>query len=78
MSRINCWSYWNIYLIIIKIVFPIHPRTINNLKKFNLYEKFTVIKNIVNSPSLKSSFLRKDYLAACDYGILLREQFNAS
>ena len=30
-----------------KIVFPIHPRTINNLKKFNLYEKFTGIKNIV-------------------------------
>lgn len=30
-----------------KIVFPIHPRTINNLKKFNLYEKFTVLKNII-------------------------------
>lgn len=30
-----------------KIVFPIHPRTINNLKKFNLYEKFTALKNIV-------------------------------
>ena len=28
-------------------VFPIHPRTINNLKKFDLYERFQAIKNIV-------------------------------
>lgn len=30
-----------------KVVFPVHPRTINNLKKFNLYSKFEKIKNIV-------------------------------
>lgn len=30
-----------------KIVFPIHPRTINNLKKFELYGRFNAISNIV-------------------------------
>jgi len=30
-----------------QIVFPIHPRTINNLKKFDLFNRFQSIKNIV-------------------------------
>lgn len=30
-----------------KIVFPIHPRTVNNLKKFGLYDLFTGNKNLV-------------------------------
>lgn len=30
-----------------KIVFPIHPRTVNNLKKFNLFDSFTANKNLV-------------------------------
>jgi UDP-N-acetylglucosamine 2-epimerase (non-hydrolysing) len=32
-----------------KIVFSIHPRTINNLKKFNLYQQFEKIENVVIS-----------------------------
>lgn len=32
-----------------KVVFPIHPRTINNLKKFELYEEFEGIKGLVIS-----------------------------
>jgi len=28
------------------IVFPVHPRTISNLKKFNLHERFTSIKGL--------------------------------
>lgn len=30
-----------------KIIFPIHPRTINNLKKFNLYERINHISNLI-------------------------------
>ena len=30
-----------------KVVFPIHPRTQNNLKKFNLYNQFLEIENII-------------------------------
>jgi len=30
-----------------KIVFPIHPRTVNNLKKFELYDEFKKIKNLI-------------------------------
>jgi UDP-N-acetylglucosamine 2-epimerase (non-hydrolysing) len=30
-----------------QIVFPVHPRTINNLKKFDLFNRFQSIKNIV-------------------------------
>jgi UDP-N-acetylglucosamine 2-epimerase (non-hydrolysing) len=30
-----------------KIVFPAHPRTLNNLKKFNLYEALSENKNII-------------------------------
>ncbi len=35
-----------------KIVFPIHPRTISNLKKFNLYERFLSNTNLVISEPL--------------------------
>lgn len=31
----------------LKVVFPIHPRTINNLKKFGLYEQFSGIDNLI-------------------------------
>ena len=30
-----------------KIIFPIHPRTTNNLKKFNLYERINHISNLI-------------------------------
>ena len=30
-----------------KIVFPIHPRTVNNLKKFGLYDEFNKIENLI-------------------------------
>lgn len=30
-----------------KIVFPVHPRTISNLKKFDLYKRFEAINNVV-------------------------------
>ena len=30
-----------------KAVFPIHPRTVNNLKKFNLYERLIENKNLI-------------------------------
>lgn len=30
------------------IVFPVHPRTVNNLKKYNLWDKFLNIPKIVN------------------------------
>ena len=30
-----------------KIIFPIHPRTINNLKKFDLYDRFGCLSNLV-------------------------------
>lgn len=35
-----------------KIVFPIHPRTISNLKKFSLYERFLSNTNLVISEPL--------------------------
>lgn len=31
----------------IKVVFPIHPRTLNNIKKFNLFEKISDNKNLI-------------------------------
>ena len=34
----------------IKVVFPIHPRTIKNIKKFGLLEKLNEIENIVQLP----------------------------
>jgi UDP-N-acetylglucosamine 2-epimerase (non-hydrolysing) len=30
-----------------KVVFPIHPRTVNNLKNFGLYEQLTGIRNLI-------------------------------
>jgi len=35
-----------------KIIFPIHPRTISNLKKFNLYERINHISNLILSEPL--------------------------
>ena len=35
-----------------KIVFPLHPRTISNLKKFGLYQRFSAIANLVISEPL--------------------------
>lgn len=35
-----------------KIVFPIHPRTVHNLKKFGLYEKLTQNKNLITTEPL--------------------------
>ena len=35
-----------------KVVFPIHPRTVNNLKKFGLYEQLTQDKNIIGMEPL--------------------------
>ena len=35
-----------------KVVFPIHPRTINNLKKFSLYDALTQNKNLVTTEPL--------------------------
>ena len=35
-----------------QIVFPIHPRTINNINKYNLKDDFDSIKNIIISPPL--------------------------
>jgi UDP-N-acetylglucosamine 2-epimerase (non-hydrolysing) len=31
----------------IKIIFPIHPRTFKNIKKFNLQNKFKKLKNLI-------------------------------
>ncbi len=30
-----------------KVVFPVHPRTINNLKKFELFDNFSTINNLI-------------------------------
>lgn len=35
-----------------KAVFPIHPRTVNNLKKFGLYEKLTDNSNLITTEPL--------------------------
>jgi UDP-N-acetylglucosamine 2-epimerase (non-hydrolysing) len=35
-----------------KAVFPIHPRTVNNLKKFGLYETLTKNKNLITTEPL--------------------------
>jgi UDP-N-acetylglucosamine 2-epimerase (non-hydrolysing) len=35
-----------------KAVFPIHPRTINNLKKFNLYDELIQNKDLIITPPL--------------------------
>lgn len=35
-----------------KVVFPIHPRTVNNLKNFGLYEKLSSNKDLITTPPL--------------------------
>ncbi len=35
-----------------KFIFPIHPHTRKNLKKFNLFDKITTCKNIITFPSV--------------------------
>jgi UDP-N-acetylglucosamine 2-epimerase (non-hydrolysing) len=35
-----------------KTVFPLHPRTKNNLSKFNLYNKLTELENLIITPPL--------------------------
>jgi UDP-N-acetylglucosamine 2-epimerase (non-hydrolysing) len=49
-----------------QIVFPVHPRTINNLKKFNLYERFTAIKNLHASEPLDYFSFQK-LIAECKF-----------
>jgi UDP-N-acetylglucosamine 2-epimerase (non-hydrolysing) len=49
-----------------KIVFPIHPRTINNLKKYNLYEKVQAISNLILSEPL-DYFAFQKLIADCKF-----------
>jgi UDP-N-acetylglucosamine 2-epimerase (non-hydrolysing) len=35
-----------------KIVFPVHPRTIGNLKKYGLYERFSALKGVIATDPL--------------------------
>ncbi|MCD6068727.1 MAG: UDP-N-acetylglucosamine 2-epimerase [Bacteroidetes bacterium] len=49
-----------------KIVFPVHPRTINNLKKFGLHERFETISNIIISEPL-DYFAFQKLIAACKF-----------
>jgi UDP-N-acetylglucosamine 2-epimerase (non-hydrolysing) len=49
-----------------KIVFPIHPRTINNLKQFNLYEKVKAISNLILSEPL-DYFAFQKLIADCKF-----------
>jgi UDP-N-acetylglucosamine 2-epimerase (non-hydrolysing) len=49
-----------------KIVFPIHPRTINNLKKYNLYEKVQAISNLILSEPL-DYFAFQKLIADCTF-----------
>jgi UDP-N-acetylglucosamine 2-epimerase (non-hydrolysing) len=48
------------------IVFPVHPRTINNLKKFGLYESFSAIEGLrITEPLDYFSFQK--LIAACKF-----------
>jgi len=49
-----------------KIIFPIHPRTINNLKKLNLYNKFKEIKNLILSDPM-DYFAFQKLIANCKF-----------
>jgi len=49
-----------------KIVFPVHPRTINNLVKFNLYVRFQAIPNIVITEPLDYFSFQK-LIADCKF-----------
>jgi UDP-N-acetylglucosamine 2-epimerase (non-hydrolysing) len=35
-----------------KVVFPIHPRTVNNLKKFGMYEEFVKCERLIITPPM--------------------------
>lgn len=49
-----------------KIVFPVHPRTINNLKKFELYDRFSSIENLSISEPL-DYFAFQKLVADCKF-----------
>jgi UDP-N-acetylglucosamine 2-epimerase (non-hydrolysing) len=49
-----------------KIVFPVHPRTINNLKKFDLHERFSQIPNMVITEPL-DYFAFQKLIAGCRF-----------
>ena len=49
-----------------KVVFPVHPRTINNLKKFGLKDRFEKISNIIISEPL-GYFAFQKLIADCKF-----------
>lgn len=49
-----------------KIIFPIHPRTINNLKKFDLYERVSGISNLILTEPLDYFSFQK-LIADCKF-----------
>jgi len=49
-----------------KIVFPIHPRTVNNLKKFNLYDAFMQINNLILGEPM-DYFAFQNLIANCKF-----------
>jgi UDP-N-acetylglucosamine 2-epimerase (non-hydrolysing) len=49
-----------------KIIFPVHPRTINNLKKFRLHDRFAAISNLMISEPLDYFSFQK-LIADCKF-----------
>jgi UDP-N-acetylglucosamine 2-epimerase (non-hydrolysing) len=49
-----------------KIVFPIHPRTVNNFKKFDLYDSFNNIDNLLLSEPM-DYFAFQKLIAECSF-----------
>jgi UDP-N-acetylglucosamine 2-epimerase (non-hydrolysing) len=49
-----------------KVVFPIHPRTVNNLKNFGLYETLIANKNLMTTPPL-DYFAFQKLIKHCKY-----------
>ena len=49
-----------------KIVFPIHPRTVNNLKNFDLYNAFNSIDNLILSEPM-DYFAFQKLIANCSF-----------
>ena len=49
-----------------KIVFPIHPRTVNNLKKFGLFDAFDEIENLILSEPM-DYFAFQKLIANCSF-----------
>jgi UDP-N-acetylglucosamine 2-epimerase (non-hydrolysing) len=49
-----------------KIVFPIHPRTVNNLKKFGLFDEFSGIENLILSEPM-DYFAFQKLIANCRF-----------